>query len=81
MLRRIDDETVMLDLKSERYFSLNAVGSRFLSLAEDGCTFTQIVDRIAEEFAAAPTVVAADLDRLIDTLRDLGLLSMSSDDA
>jgi hypothetical protein len=50
MSRKVGEETVILDLESGTYFGLDPVGSRFWQLIEEGQTFAQLCDTIAEEY-------------------------------
>lgn len=75
----LDDETVLLNLQSEEYYSLDDVGSRIWELIDGTRTTAQIVDAIAAEYGADPALVATDVADLLDELSREGLVSWSLD--
>lgn len=75
IFRELDNEAVLLDLASGRYFGLNAVGTRVWTLVAGGATIDDAVAVIAEEFDAPPAEIAADVTALVDELVSRGLLS------
>lgn len=72
------DELVLLDLKRERYFTLNDVGSRVWALLGSGSTRDEIASVIAREYDVrsddAGNLVAADVGRLLAELHAAGLV-------
>jgi hypothetical protein len=77
-IRRIGDETVLLNLETGIYFGLDAVGSRFLELLERNSTIAVAYRTMLEEFDVTPEVLEADLLRLSDEMRKKGLLEVVS---
>jgi hypothetical protein len=71
------DGTVLLDLRSGKYFALNAVGSLlWAALVEDACR-SAALDRLAARFPQVPAErLERDADALIDQLRAKGLLRL-----
>lgn len=74
MTREMGDETVILDLSSGTYFSLNPVGTRFWQLAREGRTFSQACEVIETEYEVKREQLEADLQRLADELVGRGLM-------
>jgi hypothetical protein len=72
--RSVGDDTVLLDLRREEYFSLDAVGTRVWSLLVEGESLRAIVDRMSETSGTDPAVVADDVDALIADLVASGVL-------
>ena len=72
--RSVGDDTVLLDLRREEYFSLDSVGTRVWSLIVEGESVRSIVDQITESYGADVSVVADDVDALISDLVATGLL-------
>jgi hypothetical protein len=72
------DELVLLDLKGERYYTLNDVGSRAWTLLADGATRAAIVDVIRREYDVRAgddgDPVEGDVARLIGELYAAGLV-------
>jgi hypothetical protein len=74
LLQQFDDELVLLDTASGRYFGLPAVGARaWQCLSEQGdpeAVFTTLRD----EYAVAPEVLRQDLAELWQSLQAAGLI-------
>ena len=60
----VDEDAVLLDLRSEQYFSLNPVGRRVWELLQEDGDLHKIRDRLLQEYR----VDAADLERDLDDL-------------
>ena len=79
---RQGDEAALFDLRGERYFALNEVGSRVWELLAPGATRREIVAVIRREYAMPPMpsagdgtdAVDADVARLLAELLDAGLV-------
>jgi hypothetical protein len=74
MTREMGDETVILDLASGTYFSLNPVGTRFWQLVREGRTLAQACDLMQDEYDVAREQLETDLQRLAQDLVARGLL-------
>lgn len=74
MTREMGDETVILDLASGTYFSLNPIGTRFWQLVREGRTLAQMCDVMQDEYEVARDQLEADLQRLANELVGRGLL-------
>lgn len=77
-IRKIGDETVLLNLETGTYFGLDAVGSRFLELLERNSTIAVAYSTMLEEFDVKPEVLEIDLLRLSDEMRKKGLIETVS---
>ena len=75
--QEVSGETVLLDLKSENYFGLDAVGTRIWQLFRDKCDLQVIVETILEEFDADEARIRGDLDALLSEIADLGLITVT----
>jgi hypothetical protein len=64
------DRTVLLDLRRERYYSLDEVGTRVWELLGDGADVQTIATRIGEEFDAPVEQIATDIQALLRRLAD-----------
>jgi hypothetical protein len=79
MLQEIDGEAVLLDLKSEKYFGLNAVGTRIWGLVEGRRTLHAIHAELAAEYPEVdPMQLQRDMERWISELVDAGLLRVET---
>jgi len=72
--RKMGDESVLLNVKSEDYFTLNEVGTRIWELIDGQTPPTGIARAIAEEFEAPPDEIEADVQSLLRELREQDLL-------
>lgn len=61
LFRQLDQEAVLLDLKSGTYFGLNEVGARVWQLILEHGRLSQVLDALVQEFEAEPEVVERDL--------------------
>jgi hypothetical protein len=73
VFRQLDDEAVLLDLKSGTYFGLNPVGTRIWQLVADGKTLSTVMDMLAAEFDVQPDELQRDLLALGEQLCARGL--------
>lgn len=74
MARQVDDETVILDLSSGRYFALNTVGTFIWDRLENECSEEELVDAVVERFEIDRVNAAKDAAELIQQLDDRDLL-------
>jgi hypothetical protein len=72
--QQIAGETVLLDLASGAYFSLNRVGSRIWQLVLAGASLEDICLTIGAEFDASNADVEGDARALLDSLLTQGLV-------
>ena len=66
--RRIEDESVVLDLKSSAYYSLNDTASVVWEALGEGLTPRQAAERLCEEFEEKPESVLRDVESVVDEL-------------
>ncbi len=66
--RALEDETVLLNLATEEYYSVNEVGTRVWELADGVHSISAIVDTIVTEYEADYSEVLADVLALLDSL-------------
>jgi len=70
----VADETVLLDMRSKNYFRLNGTAARIWNALERGCTVPEVVDELHGAFAAEREVVETETLRLVEALRERGLV-------
>jgi hypothetical protein len=75
--QEVSGETVLLDLKSENYFGLDAVGTRIWQLIRDNGDLQVILETILDEFDADEARIRGDLDALLSEIADLGLITVT----
>jgi hypothetical protein len=74
MARTVDDEVVILDVPSGRYFGLNDVGALIWDLLDGDHDRDAILDAITDEFDIDRPTAASDLDSLLAELTGVGLV-------
>jgi hypothetical protein len=67
-------ESVLLDLASESYFGLDAVGTRIWQLLQDGADESGLVDALLDEYEVEREVLERDVADLLDRLAEAGLI-------
>jgi len=72
--RRVDEETIILDLNSSVYYSLNDTGSFIWEKLGEGAVPALIAGALSEEFDVKPEAAARDVDQLVERLRKEELL-------
>jgi hypothetical protein len=75
--QEVSGETVLLDLKSENYFGLDAVGTRIWQLIRDNGDLQVILETILDEFDADEARIRGDLEALLSEIADLGLITVT----
>jgi hypothetical protein len=74
LIRELDDESVILDLKSEQYFGLDDVGTLIWHRLEEGSSLGEIAEAITEEFEVDQDTATADLHEFVADLEEQGLI-------
>lgn len=72
----VGDEMVLLDLRTERYFGLDNVGTRIWQLLAEHQSTRAVYDCLLREFDVAPAELAGDLDELLADLSLTGLIQI-----
>jgi len=72
--QQLEDQMVILDLRSGIYFGLNLVGSRIWELIKQGRTSDEIAAVVVEEFDAPAGEIQADVAALIGELASRKLI-------
>ncbi len=74
LISNLQDESVILNLDSERYDGLANVGPRFLAVLTTSDTIESAYERLRNEYDVDPQILRTDLLALIENLIDRGLL-------
>lgn len=72
--RAVGDESLVLDLRTERHFGLDGVGHHLWSLLRGGATIEDAVDHLAAVYDVDRAQLTADVGDLVEVLLDRGLL-------
>lgn len=78
LARTVGTETILLNLETSTYHSLNAVGGRFWALIQEDGDFHQALTVMSGEYAVDPAQLEADLRALCAKLQGLSLLQPAS---
>ena len=76
LFQEVSGEMVLLDLASESYFGLDAVGARIWALLESGASVGETLDTLLQEYEVERTTLEADLAELLEKLAGAGLISL-----
>ena len=77
MIRQVGNESVLLDLKTERYLGLDDVSSRFWEALTSKGSIKDAYDTLLSEFDVAPERLEQDLGEFVQELVDLGLVEIN----
>ena len=76
LVRNLEGESVVLNLKTEKYFGLDEVGTRMWALLTDAGSIQSAYESLAAEYNVEPAQLRADIERLIGELVEHGLLTV-----
>ena len=74
LISNLQDESVILNLESERYFGLDDVGTRFLTVLKTSESIGAAYETLSSEYDVDRQVLRDDLLTLVEKLIDQGLL-------
>ena len=79
LISNLQDESVILNLNSERYFGLDNVGTRMLTVLNTSDSIEAAYESLAEEYDVDRQVLRQDMLSLIKNLLQQGLIQVSRD--
>jgi hypothetical protein len=79
LVRHLDGESVMLNLETEKYFGLDATGTRMWQLVTTAPTVDAAYAQLLEEFEVEPDLLRTHLTELLSRLLENGLLCIATD--
>ena len=77
MISGLQDESVLLNLDSERYFGLDDVGTRMFSVLTTSDSVQAAWERLKTEYDVDHEVLRQDLISLVDSLLEQGLVEVA----
>jgi hypothetical protein len=80
LIRFLDQESVLLNLDTERYFGLDSVGTRMWQLVTAAHTVEEALAQLVDEYDAPEERLRADLASLLEHLMENGLIIMQPAD-
>ena len=76
LIQPVAGESILLDLASEQYFGLDAIGTRIWELLTTCPTLEQVHAALCDEFAGNPAQIESDLLALLQKMTDAGLVTI-----
>lgn len=76
LISNLQEESVILNLNSERYFGLDNVGTRMLAVLGNSESIETAYESLLSEYDVDPQVLRQDLTSLIESLLQQGLLTV-----
>jgi hypothetical protein len=76
MIRQVGDESVILDLNTERYLGLDDVGTRMWLALLASDSVEQAYQQLLLQYAVEPALLRKDLENFVAKLIDHGLLKL-----
>ena len=78
LFREVEEDVVLLDLRSGSYFGLDSVGRRIWQLLHAHRDLRKVHEVLVAEYAAGPEQLENDLLALVEKLADAGLVKVRS---
>jgi hypothetical protein len=78
LISSLQEESVILNLDTERYFGLDDVGSRMLTVLTTSTSIEAAYNSLREEYEVDDEVLKQDLLALVDQLVEQGLIEISN---
>lgn len=79
LTRTLEGEAVLLNLETETYFGLDEVGTRIWTALLASPSVELACATLREEFDVEPSVLRADVEKLVKELLESGLLHLSGE--
>lgn len=76
LISDLQGESVILNVNSQRYYGLDKVGTRFLTLLSNSETIQQAFETLLAEYEVEADQLRVDLTDLLAELRDQGLVEI-----
>ena len=73
LLQEVGDETVILNLDSGEYFTLDNIGTRMIQLFQEQSDPKSVAAKITEEYEVAFDQAYSDLNNLLEEMAEHGL--------
>ena len=80
LIRFLDQESVLLNLNTEKYFGLDSVGTHMWQLVTSASSVEAAYNQLIEEFDVEPETLRSNLSDLLNHLVENGLIAMQPAD-
>src|SRR5262245_58236805 len=68
LFQRLENDAVLLHMKTDRFFNLNRTGARFWELLNEGHDLVSIQERMLREFDVEPPILEKEINDMIASL-------------
>jgi len=79
LFREFDGESVILNLDTESYLGLDAVGTRMWNVLTNQPSIQAAYDILLAEYDVTPETLRGDLERLLGQMLEHGLISLKDE--
>jgi hypothetical protein len=79
MIQEVGGESVILDLKTEKYLGLDEVGTRMWQLLMESDSIQAAYDKLLAEYEVPPAQLEKDLRDFVDGLLENGLIATEAE--
>jgi hypothetical protein len=76
LVRKLDGESVLLNLDREAYYGLDAIGTRMWSALTTAPSIEDAFESLLAEYEVEPETLRTDLTRLVSSLAEAGLIDV-----
>ena len=77
LISKLQEESVILNLDSERYYGLDDVGTRFLSALTTSESIEAAYEKLTKEYDVDGQLLRQDLLELVENLVEQGIISIN----
>jgi len=77
LISKLQEESVILNLDSERYYGLDDVGTRIMSVLTTSESIEVAYQTLLKEYDVDPQILRQDLLELVQNLHDQGLIQIN----
>ncbi|XPV69674.1 MAG: PqqD family protein [Halarcobacter sp.] len=74
IIQKLNEDTILLDLQTEEYFSLDKVGSEIIELFQKGLNQEEVIQELLMVYDTSEKRLDEDINNLINRLNDKNLL-------
>jgi Coenzyme PQQ synthesis protein D (PqqD) len=75
LFQRLENDAVLLHMKTDRFYNLNRTGARFWELVSEGHDLVHIQEQMLREFDVEPATLEKEIKDMIVSLQKEGLVT------
>ena len=79
LTQEVSGEMVLMDLSSEQYFGLDAVGTRVWNLLDQGASPADLLSILLREYEVEQQQLESDIEELLGQLLEAGLVRVGAE--